>query len=428
LICRIFREAIVVNSRERVIRALNHQETDKLPVDFGGTSCSGISASLIYKLRERLGLKKLPVKTIETMEMLGEIDDELMKFIPTDIVPMPSRKNLYGIDYADWKPWEMFDGTPVLVPGGMNTAPDKNGSILMYPQGDTTVPPSAKMPKGGYYFDAVIRQEPIDDDNLRVEDNLEEFTLIPDDELRFIEEQAERLYSTTELAIVGSVHGTGLGDIALVPGLDLKHPKGIRDIEEWYYSIAARKDFLKELFDRQSDIALQNLELYRQAVGDRISVLFLDGADFGTQNSMFCSVNTFREVYLPSYKKMTGWIHKNTPWKVLKHSCGAVEPLIESLIEAGFDALNPVQSSAAGMEPKALKAKYGDRIVFWGGGIDTQQVLPFGTPEEVRSQVKENIEIFQKNGGYIFNTIHNAQAKVPVENFMAMLEVIGQYR
>jgi len=125
---------------------------------------------------------------------------------------------------------------------------------------------------------------------------------------------------------------------------------------------------------------------------------------------------------------MTGWIHENTPWKVFKHSCGAVEPLIESFIEAGFDILNPVQCSANGMDPQLLKDKYGDRITFWGAGVDTQQTLPFGTPDDVKAEVEERLRIFKPGGGFVFNTIHNAQAGVPVENFLAMIETFKKYR
>jgi uroporphyrinogen-III decarboxylase len=156
-------------------------------------------------------------------------------------------------------------------------------------------------------------------------------------------------------------------------------------------------------------------------------VVFICGTDFGTQQSTFCSAETFKELYMPYYVKMNRWIKENTKWKTFKHCCGAIEPFIPLFIEAGFDILNPVQCSATGMDPKKLKEKYGDRIVFWGGGIDTQQVLPFGTKEEVRSQVLERLEIFSKNGGYVFNAIHNIQAKTPIENIVAMIEAVHEF-
>jgi len=189
-----------------------------------------------------------------------------------------------------------------------------------------------------------------------------------------------------------------------------------------------RPDYMKEIFERQTDIAVDNLKKLYQVVGEDIDVVYLCGNDFGTQQSTFCDLGTFRELYVPYYRKMNDWIHGHTGWKTFKHSCGAVEPLIEGFIEAGFDILNPVQVSASGMDPKLLKARYGDRIVFWGGGVDTQKVLSFGTPGEVKEQVTRLCEIFSVNGGFVFNTVHNIQANVPIENLAAMFETLTKIR
>ena len=421
-------EVVSIKPRERIQAAINHRATDKLPVDFGASPVTGISAALIFQLREKLGLKRRPVKIIDPFQMLGEVDDELKEYLQTDVVGILPGKCSFGIDNQDWREWQLFDGTPVLVPGGLNTEPDGTGNILVYPQGDRSVPPCAVMPKGGYYFDAIIRQKPIDEARLNVDDNLEEFSLLKEEDLRHFEKEADCLYRHTDYAIMGGFKGTALGDIALVPGLSLKDPKGIRDIEEWYISTITRKSYLKELFDRQTGIALQNFEMYRQAVGDKIDIVYLCGNDFGTQSAPFCSAELYRELYLPYYRKMTEWIHSHTGWKVFKHSCGAIEPLMECMIESGFDIVNPLQCSATGMDPVSLKAKYGSRITFWGGGVNTQKTLPFGLPEEVRQEVRERVNIFSPGGGFVFNTIHNSQAKVPVENFLAMIETIKEFR
>lgn len=147
--------------------------------------------------------------------------------------------------------------------------------------------------------------------------------------------------------------------------------------------------------------------------------------DFGTQTSSFCSVDTFREVWLPVYRQVNNWIHKNTSWKTFKHSCGAVEKFIETFIEAGFDILNPVQCSATGMDPRLLKERYGGRIVFWGGGVDTQHTLPFGTPDEVRRQVLERCEIGARRC-----VQHRPQypGRTPVKNIVALFEALRQAR
>ena len=189
-----------------------------------------------------------------------------------------------------------------------------------------------------------------------------------------------------------------------------------------------RPDYIKEVFDRQSQIAIRNLEKINAVVGDKIDVVYVCGTDFGTQNSQFCSVETFRDLYLPYYQRMNDWIHANTNWKTFKHSCGAVFPFMESFIDCGFDIINPVQISATDMDPKTLKATFGDRITFWGGGVDTQHTLPFGTPDQVRDEVRRLCDIFGENGGFVFNTVHNIQANVPVENVVALMETLKEIR
>jgi len=418
-----------MTSRERVNMALNHQEPDQMPMDFGSTSVTGISASLVSKLRQALGLdSRAPLKVVEPYQMLGEVDDELRKALGIDCVGLGGRKNLFGFENKDWKPWRLFDGTEVLVPGAFNTDPAPNGDILMYPEGDKTAPPSGRMPKGGFYFDAIVRQPSLEDHPLRVEDNLEEFQPIPDDELKYLEREADRLYKSTEFAIVGSFGGTSFGDIALVPGLNLKHPKGIRDIEEWYISTVTRRDYVYEVFDRQCEIALKNLEGIRQAVGNKISVIFVSGTDFGAQTGPFISPDAYRDLFQPFHKRVNEWVHKKTTWKTFIHSCGAVEPLIEDFIASRFDIMNPVQCSAAKMDPTHLKQKYGSRITFWGAGVDTQGTLPFGTPAQVRKEVKERIQTFAPGGGFVFNSVHNLQARVPVENALEMFKAVEKYR
>jgi uroporphyrinogen-III decarboxylase len=417
-----------MTSRERVISALAHKQPDKVPVDFGSSPVTGISASMVYKLRKALKLEEHPVKVVDCYQMLGEIEEDLREKLGVDCVPVTTWTNLFGFRNDGWKPWMLFDGTPVLVPESFNTAASQDGGLYQYPEGDRCVPPSGYMPKEGFYFDALKREYVFDEDNPLISDNLEEFTLLSDEVLKYYQKETETIRRNTDCAVVANPGGTALGDIALVPAPFLKHPKGIRDIEEWYVSMALRQDFLKELYDKQTQIALQNLALLKQAAGDNIDVLYLCGTDLGNQNGPMCSVATFNEVYLPFYKRMISWIHANTNWKVFKHCCGSIKPLIPGFIEAGFDILNPVQNSARDMEAENLKDEFGSNITFWGGGVDTQHTLPFGSPDEVYAQVSERIRIYNNNGGYVFNTIHNTQPGVPVENFLAMIDAVRQFR
>jgi uroporphyrinogen-III decarboxylase len=192
-------------------------------------------------------------------------------------------------------------------------------------------------------------------------------------------------------------------------------------------STSSRREYIHAIFSRQCEIALENLAKIHAAAGNLVDVVFVCGTDFGTQSGTFCSLKTFRDLYFPYYRQVNDWIHAHTSWKTFKHSCGSVDRFIPSFIEAGFDILNPVQCSAANMEAAHLKADYGDRVVFWGGGIDTQKVLPFGTPEEVRKQVIERCRVFSRGGGFVFNSIHNVQARTPIENIVAMIDAVHEF-
>jgi hypothetical protein len=419
----------MISSRERVRLALNHQEADRIPLDLGGSVVTGMHVSTVYSLRQALGMDPpgTPVKVVEPYQMLGEIAADLIEALGIDVVPLISETTMFGFKNSGWKPWITFDGTPMLVPEGFNTDPEPDGDLLLYPAGDKSVPPSGRMPQGGWYFDSIIRQFPLDDAVMNIEDNLEEFGPIADEELAHFRREAERLYSETDRAILANFGGTAFGDIALVPAPWLKHPKGIRDVEEWYVSTITRRDYVFQVFERQCEIALANLERIYRAVGDRVTAVFITGTDFGMQTGPFISPKTYCQLYQPFHKRVNDWVHAHTSWKTFIHSCGSVWALIPDFIAAGFDILNPVQCSAAKMEPAELKREFGDRVTFWGGGVDTQHTLPFGTPEEVRKEVLERIETFGPGGGFVFNTIHNVQPQTPIENLRAMFETLQEY-
>jgi len=415
-----------MTSRERVLSALLHREPDRVPVDFGSTSVTGVHVSCIARLRDYFGLEERLVKVHEPYQMLGILDEDLKQAIGVDVEGASRPVTMFGYRNRDWKPWRMPDGLEVLVSEEFRVTTDANGDILIYPEGDLTAPPSGRMPKDGFFFDAIVRQQPIIEEKLDPRDNLEEFQPLTESDIEELRQSVGEARETGR-AVILNVGGTAFGDIALVPAPFLKYPKGIRDVAEWYVSTTSRRDYIHQIFSRQCEIAIENLKRAHQAVGAAVDAIFVCGTDFGTQTSAFCSVKTFRELYFPYYSKLNQWIHENTPWRTFKHSCGSVDRFIPSFIEAGFDILNPVQCSATGMEANHLKSSYGDRITFWGGGIDTQQVLPFGTPEEVRRQVLERCRIFSQNGGYVFNTIHNVQAQTPVKNIVAMLDAVHEF-
>lgn len=409
--------------------SINHSEPDRVPLDLGGSRVTGMHVSTVYKLRQALKLDSpgTPVKVVEPVQMLGEIAPDLLDAIGGDVCGLFTPKTSFGYLLVNWKPWRLFDETPVLVPEAFNTDAEGNGDIFMYPQGDRLAQASGKMPQGGFYFDMIIRQQPIDEEKLDPADNLEEYQPIGEDALEYYAQQIKILQTGSERAILANFGGTGFGDIATVPGVSLKRPKGIRDIEEWYISLFTRPDYIKSMFEKQCEIGIANLERIYSVVGDAPAVAYTSGTDFGTQNGPFISPATYKELFKPYHTAVNNWVHENTKWKTFVHSCGSIWELMDDMIEAGFDIFNPVQCSAACMDPFELKKQYGSQITFWGGGVDTQKTLPFGTPGEVRDEVKRRLEIFMPGGGFVFNQVHNVQANVPIENLLAMYETVREY-
>ena len=284
----------LMTSRERVAAALVHKPSDRVPIDFGGTFVTGIHVSCVAALRDYYGLERKPVKAIDPGQMLGEIEEDLKLAMGIDVEGFGRRMNRFGFPNENWKPWRMHDGLEILVPGEFNVTTDENGDTLMYPQGDVTASPSARMPKGGHFFDAIIRQEAIEEDRLDPQDNLEEYGPISEQELSHLEREAKRAAATGR-AVVASFGGTAFGDISHIPGVSLKKPRGIRDITEWYISTRTRRDYVHKVFAGQCEIALSNLEKIAQRVGNLVDAVMICGTDFGTQNSTFCSPQTFVE-------------------------------------------------------------------------------------------------------------------------------------
>lgn len=420
-----------MNSRERVKTSLAYKQPDKLPVDIGGSVGTGIHVKNVYIIRQRLGLDSpnTPVKVIEPYQMLGEIGDDLKEAVGIDVTILDGKYNFYDFANEGWKEWQTPDGTPVLVPKLFNTKVNEDGSIYQYPKGDTSIGPSAKMPKNGFFFDAIVRKKGVKEEDLDPKYNLEEYKIISDKNLEYLAQRADYLYNETGYAIMGMIGwGSSFGDISFVPGMSLKEPKGIRDLEEWYISTYTRKDFIKKVFEGQCEIAIESFKRIFGAVGNKVEAVWVTGTDFGMQSGLFISKETYRELYKPFHIRVNDWIHKNTEWKSMIHSCGSMYKLIPDIIEAGFDILNPVQISASNMEPSKLKRDFGRDIVFWGGGVNTQKTLMFGSPKEVKDEVKKLIDIFFKDGGYVFATVHNIQANVPLDNIMAMVEVIQELK
>jgi hypothetical protein len=414
-------------ARSRLSAALQHSPPDRVPMDFGGTAVTGIHVSAVTRLREAvLGEKGYLVKVIEPYQMLGEIDDRLREALGIDVVGVPPRCSMFGTEATNWKPFRLFDGTECLVPGEFNVTPAPDGGWLIYPEGDTQARPSGHMPQGGYFFDAIIRQDPIDEERLNPEDNTQEFGLFSAADLAYYERKKAWLEERRNYGCILTIPGAAFGDIALVPACWLKNPRGIRDVAEWYISTKIRQDYVYQVFEKQCEIALQNIATLIEIFGDLVQAVFVTGTDFGTQRGPFISRQSYRDLFLPFHRQVTELVHRRSNWKAFIHSCGSVYQLIPDFLEAGFDILNPVQCSAAEMDPARLKAEFGNRFVFWGGGVDTQKTMPFGSAEQVYQEVRERIRIFNQQGGFVFNSVHNIQGNTPVENVQAMFRAVNE--
>ncbi|MCX6090023.1 MAG: methyltransferase [Candidatus Atribacteria bacterium] len=417
-----------MNSRERVTTAINHREPDRIPIDLGGSVVTGIHASALNALRRDLGLENRPVKVFEPMMMLGLVETDVIQLLHTDVVGLNAPGTLLGYQNQDWKPWVLPDGTIVEMGGGFTYSNDREGNIFAYPKGNQKVRPSAKMPAQGFYFDNIIRQENLTGHsfNARI-DYDDQYTVFSDEECQSYERVSKKLFDSTELALFGNFFLGGVGDIFHIPGPWVEKPRGIRDLQDWIMAHYDHPTYVKDFFAMQTEITLRNLELYRQAVGDRLSVIAISGTDFGSQNGPFISPDCYREFYKPCHVQFNNWVHKNTGWKVFFHSCGSVVDFLDDFIDAGVDIINPVQFSAHGMDLRSLKNTYGSRLVFWGGGTDPQSTLPFGTPEDVEQEVKKNISILAPGGGFVLSAVHNIQGTTPVKNILTMFQAAQKY-
>jgi uroporphyrinogen decarboxylase len=380
-----------MNSRERVLCALEHREADRVPIDLGGTRQSGIAASAYHQLKRRLGMKT-PTRVFDLYQMLAEVERPVMERFGADVVGLNRSAVTFGIRNERWKPWRLLDGTPVEVPGDFNPLVKPNGDLLLL---DPDGKPMAQMPRGGFYFDRVDKYPGAahaDPEKLKL-------PLLSTRECDHLHAQAEAWWQQSDLAVAA----------AMGPPYELFFGLGTGDFQAWMITLATEPDYVRTLYEKLAEAWLENLRRFTAAVGDRVQVLQFND-DLGTQEAPFLSVAMFRDLVMPYYKRGLDWIHQNTRMKVFMHNDGAIFDFIPTLIEMGVDVLNPVQTTARGMEPVKLEEEFGGRIAFWGGACDCQGTLAFGTPEEVAREVEQSIQVFAPGGGYVLAAVHNIQA------------------
>lgn len=391
-----------MNSRERILCTLRHEQPDRLPIDLGGTRQSGIAAGAYHALKQQLGLMT-PTRVFDLFQMLAEIEQPVLDRFGADCVGLYRPDVAFGIRNERWKNWRLFDGTPVDVPGDFEPIEEEDGSLAILRDGEAI----ARMPRGGFYFDRLEKYPGA----AHVDLATYHAPVLTAAQCEWYAMQAKALYENTERAIIAP----------LGPPYELFYGLGTGDFESWMITLATEPDYVHGLYEKLVDAWLVNLQRFMDAVGDRIQVLQICD-DLGTQESLFLSVRMFRELVMPHYRRGIDWIHQHTAMKVMLHSDGAIFPMIPTLIEMGVDILNPVQTSAAGMDAVELKRQFGRDLVFWGGSLDCQKTLPYGTPAEVADEVRQHVATFAPGGGYVFASVHNIQDGVPPENILAMYD------
>ena len=403
-----------MNSRERVAATVRFEIPDRVPIDLGGLKASGIAGIAYDRVKKRLGIAT-PTKIIDARFMIAEVEDVVMRRLHVDVKPFDvTVLPAFAQPEACWVPKTLYDGTDVLFMPGTGILEDADkGWILRNADGS---PSAYTMPYGAHYFDDMSfdRGGGIDP---------AEFTPvadIPDAQLDLLAREARRLYEETDYALLGWGYGVCFLGLSLIT--DRASNVTMGQPSEWMMMLMTEPDTCHEMMAKSVDATIRCLSLVHQAIGDRCFAWGIAADDSGTQRGEFINPDLWAAMIQPHYARLCGWIHQNTNWKTFLHSCGSVYHLIPHFIDAGVDILNPVQTSAANMDPARLKQQFGDKIVFWGGGCDTQTILGRATPAEVHAHVQERLQIFAPGGGYVFNQVHNIQADVPAENIIAMFD------
>jgi uroporphyrinogen decarboxylase len=408
-----------MNSRERVLAALNHRESDRIPIDLSGHRSSGIAAIAYGRLRRYLGLPEKPIRVYDPIQQLAIVDEDVLERFSVDTIELG---RAFALERNHWSDWVLPDGTPCQMPVWVK--PERDGNRWVIRSGNGRV--IAQMPDGALYFEQTFF--PFADgvpDHRRIAEALDEsmwtgiasppgpITSGPEG-VKALTEGARRLREESDRAIIG-----------LFGGNLLETGQFLYRNDNFFILMAAdpgaTHDFLKNLVD----LHLRNLERFLGAVGPYIDVV-LFGDDLGMQTGPQISPKMYREFFKPYHAMMWKRAKELANVKVMLHCCGGVRELLPDLIDAGLDAINPVQVSCRGMDPAGLKADFGESMVFWGGGCDTQAQLSRGTPESIGRHVRDQIKILAPGGGFVFQQVHNIMADVPPENIVAMYDAILQ--
>ena len=409
-----------MTSRERVLAALNHREPDMVPLDFSGHRSSGISAIAYAKLRKFLGLEEKPVRVYDPVQQLAIVDHDVLDLFGVDTIELGRG---FALDESAWSDWVLPDGTPCKMPVWVR--PERMGNEWVIRSSSGRV--IGRMPDGALYFEQAYYP-------FAEGANLE---AIP-------EANAESMWSVVASPpgplvsgpegqkILSSGAGelrekTGRAVIGLFGGNLFEAGQALFRHDNFFMLLAGEPARAHRFLDKLVGINLADLEKFMDAVGQYIDIIVF-GDDLGMQTGPQMSPAMYREFFKPRHARLWMRAKQLAAAKVMLHCCGGVRELLPDLIEAGLDAINPVQISCRGMDAAGLKKDFGSEITFWGGGCDTREILPKGSPEEIRKHVREQIEIMKPGGGFVFQQVHNILADVPPENIAAMFEAVLKWR
>ena len=410
-----------MTSRERVLASINHKTPDKIPVDIGGTPSSGISAIAYNNLANYCNFSD---KTNNIYDVVQQVTQPSQEFIDRFKIDVVDVGRAFNTSKDDWYEVELANGSNANYPKWFKPQKQANGEYFAYNEKGELL---AKMPVGATFFDQAYfpysDEYPINFDELDDAMNKvlwAKFVHSPWDNANtpdFWEKlrgNAINLRNSTDKAIT------------IVCGCNLfEWGTFLRRIDNFLMDLLLEPETVEKLVAELMERHLQTLENVCNAVGDVVDILRF-GDDLGTDNAPFMNPEIYRKIFKPNHKILCEYVHKHSNMKTFLHSCGNIYPLMGDLIEAGYDIINPVQISAVGMEPERLKREFGKDITFWGGGCDTRAILNRGTPQEVKEHTKRSIEILSKDGGFVFNTVHNIMPDVPPENIVAMFEAIEE--
>ncbi|HOB97488.1 MAG TPA: uroporphyrinogen decarboxylase family protein [Verrucomicrobiota bacterium] len=404
-----------MTSRERVLSALNHRPSDRVPIDLSGHRSSGIAAIAYARLRKHLELPSRPVRVYDPVQQLAIVDDDLLERFHIDTIELG---RAFALEERHWQEWVLPDGTPCLMPAWVRLRRDEGRWVILSPD-DLVI---AQMPDGVLYFEQTHWPFAEQDDLDRIADVLSQSMwtgvasppgplVAGPDGATVLAEGAGRLRQQSDRAILG-----------LFGGNLLEMGQFLYRNDNFFYLLAGSPARAHAFLDRVVEMHLANLDRFLRAAGPHLDII-LFGDDLGMQSGPQVSPRMYREFFFPRQQVMWRRTKELAPHiKIMLHCCGGVRELLPGLIEAGLDAINPVQITCRGMAPDELKREFGARLTFWGGGCDTRFILSGGTPDQVRANVGELVSILKPGGGFVFQQVHNILADVPPANVVAMYE------